>query len=123
MCERSSSYSRGTLICVSVQGGNSLRRKVPALPRPRYLLLLLVAGASISEVIELIHELITLDQELMTVDVGVPDVEAPVVVPVVFAVVVPVVEVVVAGGVLVLLQAVPMLPIAMTAMIPAVAAN
>jgi hypothetical protein len=74
-------------------------------------------------VIELIHELITLDQELMTVDVGVPDVEAPVVVPVVFAVVVPVVEVVVAGGVLVLLQAVPMLPIAMTAIIPAVAAN
>jgi hypothetical protein len=44
-------------------------------------------------------------------------------VPVVFAVVVPVVEVVVAGGVLVLLQAVPILPIAMTAIIPAVAAN
>jgi hypothetical protein len=93
-------------------------------PRPRYLPLLLVVGASISEVIELIHELISLDQELMTLDVGVPDVEAPVLVPVVFAVVLPVVEVVVAGGVLVLLlQAVPMLPIAMTAIIPAVAAN
>jgi hypothetical protein len=92
-------------------------------PRPRYLPLGLVVGASISEVTELNNELISLDQELMTFDVGVPDVEAPVVLAVVFAVVVPVVEVVVAGGVLVLLQAVPMLPIAMTAMIPAVAAN
>jgi hypothetical protein len=80
-------------------------------------------GASISEVTELNNELISLDQELMTFDVVVPDVEAPVVLAVVFAVVVPVVEVVVAGGVLVLLQAVPMLPIAMTAIIPAVAAN
>jgi len=92
-------------------------------PRPRYLPLGLVVGASISEVTELNNELISLDQELMTFDVGVPDVEAPVVLAVVFAVVVPVVEVVVAGGVLVLLQAVPMLPIAMTAIIPAVAAN
>ena len=93
------------------------------MPRPRYLPLGLVVGASISEVTELNNELISLDQELMTFDVGVPDVEAPVVLAVVFAVVVPVVEVVVAGGVLVLLQAVPMLPIAMTAIIPAVAAN
>ena len=93
------------------------------MPRPRYLPLGLVVGASISEVTELNNELISLDQELMTFDVVVPDVEAPVVLAVVFAVVVPVVEVVVAGGVLVLLQAVPMLPIAMTAMIPAVAAN
>jgi hypothetical protein len=92
-------------------------------PRPRYLPLGLVVGASISEVTELNNELISLDQELMTFDVGVPDVEAPVVLAVVFAVVVPVVEVVVAGGVLVLLQAVPILPIAMTAIIPAVAAN
>jgi hypothetical protein len=92
-------------------------------PRPRYLPLGLVVGASISEVTELNNELISLDQELMTFDVVVPDVEAPVVLAVVFAVVVPVVEVVVAGGVLVLLQAVPMLPIAMTAIIPAVAAN
>ena len=81
--------------------------------------------------IELIHELITLDQELMTLDVGVPVVEAPVVpvvdapvVPVVVAVVVTVVEVVVGGGVLVLLlHAAPMLPIAMTAIVPAVAAT
>ena len=93
------------------------------MPRPRYLPLGLVVGASISEVTELNNELISLDQELMTFDVVVPDVEAPVVLAVVFAVVVPVVEVVVAGGVLVLLQAVPMLPIAMTAMIPAVAAH
>ena|GEM_PF-3069403 len=93
------------------------------MPRPRYLPLGLVVGASISEVTELNNELISLDQELMTFDVVVPDVEAPVVLAVVFAVVVPVVEVVVAGGVLVLLQAVPMLPIAMTAIIPAVAAN
>jgi len=90
-------------------------------------------------VIELIHELITLDKELMTLDVGVPVVEAPVVpvvdapvvpvvdapvVPVVVAVVVTVVEVVVGGGVLVLLlHAAPMLPIAMTAIVPAVAAT
>ena len=93
------------------------------MPRPRYLPLGLVVGASISEVTELNNELISLDQELMTFDVVVPDVEAPVVLAVVFAVVVPVVEVVVSGGVLVLLQAVPMLPIAMTAIIPAVAAN
>ena len=81
--------------------------------------------------IELIHELITLDKELMTLDVGVPVVEAPVVpvvdapvVPVVVAVVVTVVEVVVGGGVLVLLlHAAPMLPIAMTAIVPAVAAT
>ena len=81
--------------------------------------------------IELIHELITLDQELMTLDVGVPVVEAPVVpvvdapvVPAVVAVVVTVVEVVVGGGVLVLLlHAAPMLPIAMTAIVPAVAAT
>jgi hypothetical protein len=84
-------------------------------------------GASTLEVIELIHELITLDQELMTLDVGVPVVEAPVVpavVVVVVAVVVTVVEVVVAGGVLVLLlHAAPTLPIAMTAIVPAVAAT
>ena len=77
--------------------------------------------------IELIHELITLDQELMTLDVGVPVVEAPVVpavVVAVVAVVVTVVELVVAGGVLVLLlHAAPTLPIAMTAIVPAVAAT
>lgn len=86
-------------------------RRYPPLP--------LVFGASILEVIELIHELITLDQELMTLDVGMPVAEVPVVVAVVVTV-----GVVVGGGVVVvLLQAVPMLPIAMTARIPAVAAN
>jgi len=75
-------------------------------------------GASILEVIELIHELITLDQELMTLDVGEPVVEEPVVVAVVVTV-----EVVLVGGGLVLLHAVPMPPIAMTAIMPAVAAS
>lgn len=69
--------------------------------------------------IELTHELITLDQELMTLDVGPPVVEAPVVV----AVVVTVEVVLVGGGLVLLLHAVPMPPIAMTAIIPAVAAN
>lgn len=69
--------------------------------------------------IELIHELITLDQELMTLDVGRPVVDAPVVV----AVVVTVEVVLVGGGVVLLLQAVSMQPIAMMAKIPAVAAN
>lgn len=70
---------------------------------------------------ELIHELITLDQELITLDVGRPEVEV-----LLEAVVVAVTVTVdtVAGGVpVLLLQAVPMPPIAMTATIPAVAAT
>ncbi len=73
---------------------------------------------------ELIHELITLDQELITLDVGRPEVE--VVLEPLEAVVVAVTVTVdtVAGGVpVLLLQAVPMPPIAMTATIPAVAAT
>lgn len=70
---------------------------------------------------ELIHELITLDQELITLDVGRPEVEV-----LLEAVVVAVTVTVdtVAGGVpVLLLQAVPMPPITMTATIPAVAAT
>jgi hypothetical protein len=106
---------------------NSSAESLARAPPQGYPRLPLVVGASILEVIELIHELITLDQELMTLDVGVPVVEAPVVpavVVVVVAVVVTVVEVVVAGGVLVLLlHAAPTLPIAITAIAPAVAAT
>ena len=70
---------------------------------------------------ELIHELITLDQELITLDVGRPEVE--VLLEAVVVVVTVTVDTVAGGVPVLLLQAVPMPPIAMTATIPAVAAT